>query len=54
MVRLLVSGGRLADAPARLGIGRETAKTHLRHVFSKTGTNRQAELVRLMLATPLA
>jgi DNA-binding CsgD family transcriptional regulator len=27
-----------------------TARTHLRHVFEKTGTQRQAELVALMSA----
>ena len=26
-----------------------TAKTHLQHVFDKTDTHRQAELVRLLL-----
>lgn len=54
VVRLLATGGRLADAPARLGMSRETARTHLRHVFAKTGTNRQADLVRLVLAGPLS
>lgn len=53
VVRLLVGGGRLGDAPRRLGMSRETAKTHLRHVFVKTGTNRQADLIRLVLAGPL-
>jgi DNA-binding CsgD family transcriptional regulator len=32
----------------RLGITRATARTHLAHIFRKTGTNRQAELVRLL------
>lgn len=27
-----------------------TIKTHLHHIFDKTGTHRQAELVRLLLA----
>jgi DNA-binding CsgD family transcriptional regulator len=31
-----------------------TARYHLKHVFQKTGTNRQAELIRLMLSSPLA
>ena len=54
VVRLLASGRRLGDAPQHLGMSRETAKTHLRHVFAKTGTNRQADLVRLVLAGPLS
>jgi DNA-binding CsgD family transcriptional regulator len=33
----------------RLGISLTTARTHLAHVFDKTGTRRQAELVRLIL-----
>jgi len=33
----------------RLGISLATARTHLAHVFDKTGTHRQAELVRLIL-----
>jgi len=34
---------------SRLGISLATARTHLAHVFDKTGTRRQAELVRLLL-----
>jgi DNA-binding CsgD family transcriptional regulator/PAS domain-containing protein len=36
-------------AADRLGISLTTARTHLAHVFDKTGTHRQAELVRLIL-----
>lgn len=32
-----------------LSVSMTTVKTHLRHVFDKTGTRRQAELVRLLL-----
>jgi hypothetical protein len=31
-----------------LGIGEATVKTHLHHVFGKTGTSRQADLVKLV------
>ena len=41
-----VSG--VADTAAALGIGEATVKTHLQRVFAKTGTSRQADLVRLM------
>jgi DNA-binding CsgD family transcriptional regulator/PAS domain-containing protein len=48
--RVLASlfGGRtLNETAATLGITRPTAKTHLEHIFSKTGVTRQAELMRL-------
>jgi DNA-binding CsgD family transcriptional regulator len=34
-------------AAGRLGVSLATARTHLRHVFDKTGARRQAELVGL-------
>jgi DNA-binding CsgD family transcriptional regulator len=40
-------GGRHAAA-ARRGISLSTARTHLGNVFAKTGTHRQADLVRLL------
>jgi DNA-binding CsgD family transcriptional regulator len=40
--------GRMAAARRR-GISGATAKTHLSSIFEKTGTHRQAELVRLLL-----
>jgi DNA-binding CsgD family transcriptional regulator/PAS domain-containing protein len=39
----------LHAAAERLGISLATARTHLAHVFDKTGTHRQAELVRFLL-----
>jgi DNA-binding CsgD family transcriptional regulator len=47
---ILKGDGRLAAA-RRLGISDTTAKTHLSNIFEKTGTRRQAELVRLILDT---
>jgi DNA-binding CsgD family transcriptional regulator len=38
---------------ARLGISHATAHTYLLQVFDKTGTSRQAELVRLILQRSL-
>jgi DNA-binding NarL/FixJ family response regulator len=35
----------------RLEISENTIKTHLQHVFSKTGVTRQADLARLILQT---
>jgi DNA-binding CsgD family transcriptional regulator len=47
-VEILKGDGRRAAAK-RCGITDGTAKTHLAHIFEKTGTNRQAELVRFLL-----
>jgi len=48
----LVAGETLRSADAKLGITYETARTHLKNIFSKTGTCRQAELV-VVLVTAL-
>ena len=45
LVLRLVAGDTLRSAAAKLAIRYETARTHLKSIFSKTGTNRQAELV---------
>ena len=47
---LLASGLDLRAAAERLGMGYNTARFHLRHVFEKTDTRRQSDLVRLVLA----
>jgi len=36
------------EAAEKLGITEETARTALKHVFSKTGVSRQSELVALL------
>jgi DNA-binding CsgD family transcriptional regulator len=41
----LVAGETLRSAEAKLSISYETARTHLKNIFGKTGTRRQAELV---------
>ena len=46
----LTEGETLGNAALRLGIGHETARTHLAHALAKTGTARQVDLVRLALA----
>lgn len=43
----LCDGRTVTEAAAELGIARSTARTHLLHVFEKTGCRRQAELVAL-------
>jgi DNA-binding CsgD family transcriptional regulator len=45
----LVSADGVSAAAQRLGISRATVRTQLIHIFQKTGTHRQAELVRLIV-----
>lgn len=44
----IVKGDGIQACADRLGISRATARTHLSHIFRKTNTRRQAELVRLL------
>jgi DNA-binding CsgD family transcriptional regulator len=44
----IVKGDGILAAANRLGVSLATARTHLRHVFEKTDTQRQAELVGLV------
>jgi DNA-binding CsgD family transcriptional regulator len=48
LVVSMLDGGALPEVATRLGIGYSTARTHLRHVFAKTQTRRQAELLQLV------
>jgi DNA-binding CsgD family transcriptional regulator/PAS domain-containing protein len=48
---LLVKGATLEQAAGELMITRNTARAHLRAIFSKTGTNRQATLIRTLLTS---
>jgi DNA-binding CsgD family transcriptional regulator len=43
----LLDGNNLTNAAKTLGVAITTAKTHLAHIFEKTGTSRQVELVSL-------
>lgn len=51
VARRLAAGFSLDDAAASLSISRNTARAHLRSIFSKSGISRQTELVRLMLSS---
>ena len=42
----LLDGDSLANATRRLGVAMPTIKTHLQRIFAKTGTSRQADLLR--------
>lgn len=49
---LLLQGKEIKEVTDKLHISRNTAKTHLSRLFEKTGTRRQAELLRLLLRGP--
>ncbi len=49
LAHALALGTSLEDAAEKRGVSRNTAKTQLHSIFSKTDTNRQSELVSLLL-----
>ncbi|MCJ2058658.1 helix-turn-helix transcriptional regulator [Methylobacterium sp. J-048] len=49
----IMAGNDLAASAARRRVTLHTARAHLRRLFEKTGTRRQAELMRLLLLCPL-
>jgi DNA-binding CsgD family transcriptional regulator len=49
---LLASGYRLEQVAESLDIAHETVRKHLKQIFRKTGTYRQAELVRMLVTGP--
>ncbi|MFK0089159.1 LuxR C-terminal-related transcriptional regulator [Pseudomonas sp. NPDC090755] len=50
----LANGLSLEEAAETLSIRRNTARAHLRSIFSKTGVRRQTELVRILLNSVVA
>ena len=44
----IVEVGGVPDVAGALGIAETTVKTHLGHLYQKTGANRQADLVKLV------
>ena len=52
----IVEVGGVPETAETLGIAETTVKTHLRRLYAKTGTGRQAELVKLVagFSSPLA
>lgn len=52
MAALLADGNDLAEACDVLGIQASTGRTHLKRIFAKTETNRQGELLRLIINGP--
>ena len=49
----IIAGNGLPAAAARLKITELTARTHAKHIFAKTGTSRQTELIRRFFETAL-
>lgn len=49
---LLISGHEVLCIAEKLDISIDTVRFHLKSIFRKTGTNRQSELVRLILGLP--
>lgn len=50
----IAAGATPDEAAAALDLTVSTVRTYLKQIFSKTGTSRQAELVKLILASPAA
>jgi len=44
----IVDRGGLGQIATRLGVTRRTVQTHLEHLFEKTGSTRQADLIKLV------
>jgi DNA-binding CsgD family transcriptional regulator len=53
LARLLAEGLSLEEISRERGVTMNTTRTHLKHVFAKTGTSRQSELVGKLLAAAL-
>ncbi|MGO8920712.1 MAG: helix-turn-helix transcriptional regulator [Stellaceae bacterium] len=53
LASLLGQGIDLHRAAERLRMSRHTTRKHLQYIFAKTDTHRQAELVRLLLGSPV-
>ncbi|HEY4169330.1 MAG TPA: PAS domain-containing protein [Reyranella sp.] len=50
LARVLANGGAVSDFMAQRDVSMPTARTQLTHLFRKTGTSRQGELVSLLLS----
>ena len=48
VLRAVIEVGGVAPVAALLDLSRSTVQTHLEHLFTKTGTRRQADLVKLI------
>jgi DNA-binding CsgD family transcriptional regulator/PAS domain-containing protein len=53
LLKALLQGTRLSDYAGEAGITVNTAKGYLKQIFHKTGTGRQADLLRLFFSDPV-
>ena len=49
---LLVRGRSPSEVADELAMAENTVRTHVRHVFDKTGVERMSDLIRLMMQGP--
>jgi DNA-binding CsgD family transcriptional regulator/PAS domain-containing protein len=56
VLSVIANVGGVPESASTLGVAESTVKTHLQRLFDKTGTSRQADLVKLLAgyASPLA
>jgi DNA-binding CsgD family transcriptional regulator len=56
VLRAIIDIGGVPETSAALGVAETTVKTHLYHLFGKTGASRQADLVKLAaeFSSPIA
>lgn len=52
LVCALANGGAMDDAAKTCGVTIATARSYLKQIFQKTGTNKQPELVKLIMTSP--
>ncbi len=52
LTQFMINGMTLDEAAEELEISVNTARTHLKHIFHKTGINRQSELVHHIVSGP--
>ena len=52
MAALLLQGLSPNEAAGELAMTENTVRTHIRHLFDKTGVERLADLVRLLMQGP--
>jgi DNA-binding CsgD family transcriptional regulator len=52
LAAVLIAGESLAGASRKLNVTVNTARSHLQAIFARTGTRRQADLVRVLLSPP--
>jgi len=53
LLKHLVGGLSIKEAAEEMNNAPDTARHHLKSIFQKTETHRQAELMKLVMSTPL-